>query len=271
MVRTARASSLQTNILSRILFGSDTYLKDASCLDCAKITRSFEQHVARNIYGHLRIHLNIQTRRSHERPIELPIIVVKEGVETRLNLPINEHPYFMILPVWEPPGLLRSEQPQVMFTGLTSHMYWYAPPTIQKTLSVRDFEPFAIAPAEYKIDVNQFARAIAKIAYCDAIARYGLEEFRPLALPDLILGKYTGISYFVGSSMALPPRREVAGHQHRIDLFYPWATGSMRLLVAHVRLFADSGTTEHGTPIYTVVVGAPKLAVPARRGAAVPQ
>jgi len=173
----------------------------------------------------------------------------------------------MILPIWEPPGLLRSEQPQVLFTGLTSHMYWYVPPTIQKTLGAKDFESFAIAPAEYKIDANQFARAIAKIAYCDAIARYGLEGFRPLALPDLILGKYTAISYFVGASVDLPPRKEVAGHQHRIVSIYPWVSGGMRLLVAHVRLFADSGTPDYGTPIYTVVVGAPKLCIPARRGA----
>lgn len=39
--------------------GSDAYLKDASCPDCAAITKAFEQHVARNIYGHLRIHLGI--------------------------------------------------------------------------------------------------------------------------------------------------------------------------------------------------------------------
>jgi hypothetical protein len=28
----------------------------------------------------------------------------------------------------------------------------------------------------------------------------------------------------------------------------------MRLLIAYVRLFADSGTPEHGTPIYMVML-----------------
>ena len=130
--------------------------------------------------------------------------------------------------------------------------------TIEKTLGVKDYERFGLAPAEYRIDANQFARAIAKIAYCAAIEHYGLDGFRPLALPDLILGKYSGISYFVGSSVALPPLKEAPGRQHRIDLLDVWANGRMRLLIAHVRLFADSGTPEYGTPIYTVVVGRPK-------------
>ncbi len=145
--------------------GSDAYLKDASCPDCAAITKAFEQHVARNIYGHLRIHLGIQTRHSHERPTELPVRVIKEGVESRLVLPINEHPFFLILPIWDTPGMLRGEPPQKLFTGLTSHLYYSIPPTIQTTLGVADFEPFALAPAEYRIDAEQFARAIAKIAY----------------------------------------------------------------------------------------------------------
>ncbi len=71
------------------VLGSDTYLKDASCQACAAVTRSFEQHVARNIYGHLRIHLNIQTRHVHERPTELPVRVIREGVESRVALAVT--------------------------------------------------------------------------------------------------------------------------------------------------------------------------------------
>src|SRR5271167_1309452 len=89
--------------------GSNAYLKDASCRDCADITKKFEQHVARNIYGHLRIHLGIQTRHVRERPTELPVRVIKEGVESHVVLPINEHPFFLILPVWDTPGMLRAE------------------------------------------------------------------------------------------------------------------------------------------------------------------
>jgi hypothetical protein len=33
----------------------------------------------------------------------------------------------------------------------------------------------------------------------------------------------------------------------------------LRLIVGSVRLFANSGTRDHGTPIYRVIVGAPYL------------
>ncbi len=36
--------------------GGDAYLKRASCAKCQEITRDLEFHVARNIFGHFRIH-----------------------------------------------------------------------------------------------------------------------------------------------------------------------------------------------------------------------
>jgi hypothetical protein len=52
-----------------------------------------------------------------------------------------------------------------------------------------------------------FCRGLAKIAYSDAVKCYGLDGFRPLAIPDLILGKYPNIAHFVGSERRdpLPP------------------------------------------------------------------
>jgi hypothetical protein len=50
-----------------------------------------------------------------------------------------------------------------------------------------------------------FGRAIAKITYCNVVARYGLGGFRPLVLPDLILGRYPCVPYFVGSDPGVPP------------------------------------------------------------------
>jgi hypothetical protein len=235
--------------------GADTYLKDASCKACAKITSDFETHVARNIFGHLRVHIGVQTRRPKRRPTVLPTRVVRRGAEIRLVLPVKDHPHFLVMPVWESPGIFRGEQPQTLFTNLSSHMLYYIPPNINTTLDLEDGELAKLVP-DYRIDANQFARAIAKIGYCQAVALFGLDGFRPLALPDLILGKYTGISQFVGSELSNPPPPEPSGRQHRVDVFDLTVHG-MRLLVARVRLFADSGTKEHGTPIYTAIVGAP--------------
>jgi hypothetical protein len=110
---------------------------------------------------------------------------------------------------------------------------------------------------DFHVETDRFARAIAKIAYCQTVARLGLDGFRRLALPDIILGKYTGISYFVGSELAMPPLPEPRGRQHRIDLSDVWSTKRLRLIIASVRLFGNSGTAKYGLPVYTVVVGAP--------------
>ena len=173
-----------------------------------------------------------------------------------MDLPIKDHPHFLVMPVWESPGIFRGEQAQILFTSLSSHMLYYIPPNIKGTLNLADGELVKIVP-DYRIDTNQFARAIAKMAYCQAIALFGADGFRQLALPDLILGKYTGISQFVGSELSNPPPPGPPGLQHRIDVFDQWMSPRLRLLVAKVRLFADSGTAEHGAPIYTIVVGAP--------------
>src|ERR1700736_1770420 len=72
---------------------ADTYLKDASCGDCAKITRDFETHVARNIYGHLRIHTGVQTRNPEERPTDLPTKIIRNQTQITMSLPISDHPH----------------------------------------------------------------------------------------------------------------------------------------------------------------------------------
>jgi hypothetical protein len=100
-----------------------------------------------------------------------------------------------------------------------------------------------------------FARAIAKIAYCNAVLKYGLDGFRPLALPDLILGRYSNIPYFVGSDPdAYPPPPEPAGVLHVVT-HTNVEFGRLRYMTARIRLFAHSGTEGHGMPFYEVVTG----------------
>ena len=99
---------------------------------------------------------------------------------------------------------------------------------------------------------------------CQAVARFGLRGFRSLVLPKLILGRYPHIRYFVGSDPdAEPPPRLERSILHAIS-FEEVGIGNMRLILAAVRLFANSGTDRAGPPIYRVIVGAP-LSPRARR------
>ncbi len=249
---------LQKEHVIPFALGSDAYLKNASCEDCAKITRDFETHLARNIYGHLRIHQGVGTRHPKERLIELPVRVAINGEFSKIVLPVNEHPYFLILPVWQFPGFFRCEPPNSAFTGLTHHIFYYVPDNIRETLGLTS-ETLQIGPDARKIDPAQFARSVAKIAYCTAIEAYGIDSFKPLAIRDLILGKYSAISYFIGSSLERPPPRDGADIPHRVTIECGIWQKRIPVLVGHVRLFANSGTLEYGMPVYRVLIGIPSI------------
>ena len=242
--------------------GSDVYLKEASCITCADITKRFEQHVARAIFGHHRIHKGTQTRRPSERPSELPARVLIRGVEHRKELAIKDHPYFLAIPIWDQPGLLRGLSPSLDFDGLCAHLYYHIPDNIKGTLRLSDGEIAEIRP-DTAGDAAQFGRAIAKIAYCNAIAHFGLDGFEHLELPDLVLGKFLHVSFMVGSVLREPPPPNRRGPLHRIVIGANWVhdrrTGVWRrVLVTNIRLFATDGTEDKGMPIYTVVTSAPK-------------
>jgi hypothetical protein len=239
--------------------GSDCYLKNAACVPCARVTRDFEIHLSRNIYGHLRIHQGVSTSNPEERPMELPLTVSVDGESSTVVLPVNEHPFFLILPVWRLPGFFRNEAPHNgAFSGLNYCNFYSVPDNIRETLNIRR-SFFQIGPDNRRIDAEQFARAIAKIAYCTAIQAYGIGSFKPLAIRDLILGKYSAISYFVGSSLDLPPIRDDADIPHRVNLEVGLWHNRIPVIIAHVRLFANCGTLEYGMPIYRVLIGIPSL------------
>ena len=84
--------------------------------------------------------------------------------------------------------------------------------------------------------------------------KYGLDGFRPLATPNVILGRYPNIAYFVGSDPTAPSPPYQRGMQHSVSL------GSItyshtKFLTATIRLFGNSGANDKGMPFYTVIYG----------------
>jgi hypothetical protein len=108
---------------------------------------------------------------------------------------------------------------------------------------------------EFRINHEYVARAIMKIAYCQMIAKNGLDCFRRLATPAIILGRYPCIPYFIGCSIKDPPAPTDPSVMHVIQIGQQ-RIGRMRLVIVTVRLFANSGTDLNGPPIYQVIVGA---------------
>jgi len=174
------------------------------------------------------------------------------------DFPAPDQPFALMLPIWDLPGIMRGDQPRPDFPVRGVRAYNFMPSTLRETLGLRDDAPDPLVHiASGEINNITFARSIAKIAHCGAVAKYGLTGFRSLVLPDIILGRYACPPYFVGSDPDPPPPPYPRTVRHTIEIATATECGGLRLLVASVRLFAHSGTAEHGMPIYRVVIGAP--------------
>jgi hypothetical protein len=234
--------------------GGKTELLEASCRDCEGVTSYLDGYLANATFRHFRVHSGVQSRSGH--PELLPATVAVGETVRVVDFARPDHPHFLNMPVWRRPGLLRGVQPSPDFESAAAHVYWHIPPNLRQALGLKDGEVARIANNLPAPNLPTFARAIAKIAYCQAVMRYGLGGFRQLAVPDLILGRYPNIPYFVGADRDDPPPPLPSGVLHSVDFDDAVVVGRLKPLVVSVRLFAHSGTPDNGMPIYQVVVGA---------------
>jgi hypothetical protein len=246
--------------------GGETEIKDANCVACQDTINPIDTHLAKVVFGDYRIHVDAPTRNPEDRPTTLPATFTVAGQEIKRELPVKDHPYTLAMPVWGDPGFFRGAPIDALFPDIFVHAYHHLPENMHETLGVKEDDPYMVW-VNSRMNISLFARAIAKIAYCNTVIKYGLDGFRPLILPDMILGRFSGTSYFVGGPLDNPPPPFEKGGRHQIFFTeldsnpnHPSAySGALRLIVAGVRLFADSGHKEHGLPIYRVITGARSL------------
>jgi hypothetical protein len=232
--------------------GGNTQLLNASCSDCEAITSYLDGYMANAIFGHLRVHLDLQSRSGH--PTTLPATIELAYGQRAVELATGDHPFFLNMLIWRPPGFMIGKQVTEGFGNPGRFSYWYVPPNLHDVIGLRDGDIARIIDTSRPHNLSTFARGLAKIAYCNAVMKYGLDGFRPLATPDIILGKYPSIAYFVGSDPTTPSPPYERGKQHSVSL------GSItyshtKFLTATIRLFGDSGAKDKGMPYYTVVYG----------------
>lgn len=232
--------------------GGKAVLQEASCSSCERVTSYLDGYLANQTYRFMRVHSNVQSRSGH--PDVLPAHVNTADGPRVLDLAPKDHPYFLHMPLWNRPGIIRGNLPSSDFGHAKAHVYWYIPPSMRDTLGLRHGEIAEVRDTTPMPNIQTFARAIAKIGYCQAILRYGLDGFRPFATADIILGKYPNVPYFVGVHHADPPPPDKNGVLHAIH-FTNVTCGRMKYFTAFVRLFAHSGTAGCGMPLYEVVIG----------------
>ena len=226
-------------------------LPEASCKKCEAITSAFEGTCARKLFGPTRIHLNMQTRRPKDRPTTLPVEFTFPGGEMRvMEVPIDDHPNTLMMPIFGAPDILRGETPE-KDTSTKRFIIRLWGPVEKKDETLR-----RLASKYGAIDAKTMAvmegdvlrRLVAKIAHAYAVATLGADSFEPF-LPEIILGKSpVPLSRFVGG-WDYPHEEKKVLHQVFID----YRAGRDRgLILARVQLFSSLAM-----PTNYVVVGRP--------------
>jgi hypothetical protein len=247
--------------------GGTAYIAKASCRICADETSKCELELGRKVFYDFRTHIGEKTRRRKERPKELPftISINNSAHETR-TVPVKDHPYFTAIPVWGPPGILTGADHTAGFQAMQVHLFHWIPPNIRETLHLKPEDDAKLIFPSFPLNEERYARAIAKIAYCHAVAQFGLGGFDALNLPDLIIGResQTRIPFYVGGELADSPPPGDPTVKHFIRTSTMDLAGDLagnKLIVVEVRIYANSGTQTNGAPIYRIVCGAnPKIA-----------
>lgn len=160
-------------------------LPKASCGQCAAITTKFEQTCSRDMFGPLRIRLDLQTRRKKQRPKSLKIITFKDFKDKNKSetktVPSEQFPRACIGLNLPPPGIILGQPPteQINLTMMMSSEDRETKTYLQGNQS---------AVVLGMMDFNAFFRLLAKIAHAFAVARLGLDGFKH-RIPPLLVGK----------------------------------------------------------------------------------
>jgi len=221
--------------------GGTLILPKSSCKRCEKITHRFEGVVGREIFGKFRAKHNLPTRRPKERPTHFPV-GTSAGV---INVSALEHPTELFVYKFKPANAL-ADLP-ASFDTSTHH---WVPVAISNWKELDEFAKSHKWDGKVQIRMRpiEYARMLAKIAHCYAVAFLGYGSFKPLTI-DLILGRTENISYTVGGDWDIPPSLKDGGHLLNLEFLINVIRRQFLILV-EIRLFSSAGT-----PNYRVVAG----------------
>ena len=224
--------------------GSIAVLPKASCKRCAKITGGFEQEVLRGPMWPVRVIRKLKSRTKHKDAAKTePLMVVKDGKEQTIELPLEEYPILLPFLIFSPPAITFSSEYTngIRLIGQATISFGPNPEDV-----LRKFGASQIKITPRKSYPVSFARMLAKITYSYAFAEGAINalEGDSVVLPS-ILGERDEIGLWVG--MVDKSIKSSKGLLHRLVLI---EDRKQNLLIAEVQLFADSQT-----PNYCVILG----------------
>ncbi len=213
----------------------------ASCRRCSDITHRFERDSLRGLLPTIRAVLGMQTRRPKRRPMTLPLVLESKGVQRTIQVPLTNFPLYL--------PILRLPQPGAIAGGSNANnvsikidfMHIAGPSFESVSHSYSDVD---FVGARITFHPEEFARTLAKIAFCAGVYTLGLTPLRNSPIRQVILGKDRDIWHWVGSWTGDPMNEAKGLHAMQVR-----AIGSDIHII--LRLFA-----QFGAPEYHVVLGA---------------
>jgi len=231
-------------------------LPKASCDDCAKITGRTEGQVLRGFALDARTALGFQTRRPKNVPKTFRLGVIRGGQEEIIDVPIGDHAVVLPLPLYPEPAYFQEQKGDHSYgggIGLSGIVTVWVSDREQVRKKFNADEIFI----EQIVDHISFAKMLAKIGFCQAVAQFGRDAMEEGYVLPAILGARDDIGKWVGSSGHVLSPAPGVGHQiYAEKLHRPGPMREETLIVAYIRLFSRVAS-----PMYLVIVGGTKGAV----------
>ena len=189
----------------------------------------------RSLWPFVRNAFQMQSRRRKGRSQTLPLVTERNGTREVIQVPSSEFPVYLPTPLFPPPGVLSGRMPTPgVFTNLD--FIHLAGPTFE-VLS-RRYPDVNFVGVRTNFSPEDFARTLAKIAFCGAVYVLGLAPFKQTPIRRVILGTDPSIGHWVGSWQGNPVNESNGLHAIQVR-----ASGSEIHVI--LRLFAQFEAPEY--------------------------
>ncbi len=193
-------------------------LKKASCISCNTVTTKFEHDVLRRLLRYFRAYKSrYKTRRKKEIPELFPVqIRTRNGQVKQIKMPISDWGAVAFVPHFAPPRIISGKEETEgieVLGGYTLRIGGLTKEQLGAKYGITDLHTSAThSPVEY-------ARMLAKIAYCFTVAEFGHIPSENYYVIGAILGKKKDIGTWVGCRDAdvMPKQKDVVVNLHLKD------------------------------------------------------
>ena len=226
-------------------------LRKASCETCRDITSRCEDNPLRQNWAVARAVLDYPSRKRDFDKEVFPLeVVLKDGTKTVLQLKRSETVGFAPFMEYPLPAFFTPSSNYKSGVVLSGHTLVGFGPDIKILI-----EKYGIKEIKYKVThkSNYFEIMVAKIAYCAAVAAWGLDALQEKFVLPAILGAKDDVGYWMGCDPEgkIIPMIGKLNEANSIKLgVWQRADDENKYIIARIKCFSPSDAPE-----YIVVVG----------------